>query len=184
MRGARLSEMYEQCVEVAETLCVLAVIGLGVWEISADRMTPGQLLAFAAFAAFAAFVGYFYPSVRSLGRLGLTLTAATAGAHRQERAGERAQPLVRVAVLEGVVLVVAERPAVDDRAQCLVRRGSAVRDRVAEVVVVAGEVVTERGAYHLEQLVVAGTDERTRGGHVEKADAQGGTHASRLRSRH
>jgi ATP-binding cassette subfamily B protein len=76
VRGARLSEMYEQLVEVVETLCVLAVIGLGVWEISAGRMTLGQLL------AFAAFLGYLYPPVRDLGRLGLTLTAATAGAQR------------------------------------------------------------------------------------------------------
>ncbi|GAA4786964.1 ABC transporter ATP-binding protein [Streptomyces ziwulingensis] len=76
VRGARLSEMYEQFVEVVETLCVLTVIGLGVWEISAGRMTLGQLL------AFAAFIGYLYPPVRSLGRLGLTLTAATAGAQR------------------------------------------------------------------------------------------------------
>ncbi|WP_458244558.1 ABC transporter ATP-binding protein [Streptomyces sp. MAI_2237] len=76
VRGARLSEMYEQFVEVVETLCVLAVIGLGVWEISAGRMTLGQLL------AFAAFIGYLYPPVRSLGQLGLTLTAATAGAER------------------------------------------------------------------------------------------------------
>ncbi|MBT2410962.1 ABC transporter ATP-binding protein [Streptomyces sp. ISL-12] len=76
VRGARLSELYEQFVEVVETLCVLAVIGLGVWEISADRMTLGQLL------AFAAFIGYLYPPVRSLGQLGLTLTAATAGAQR------------------------------------------------------------------------------------------------------
>ncbi|NUS80707.1 MAG: ABC transporter ATP-binding protein, partial [Streptomyces sp.] len=76
VRGARLSEMYEQFVEVVETVCVLAVIGLGVWEISADRMTLGQLL------AFAAFIGYLYPPVRNLGQLGLTLTAATAGAQR------------------------------------------------------------------------------------------------------
>ncbi|MFI9171703.1 ABC transporter ATP-binding protein [Streptomyces lincolnensis] len=76
VRGARLSEMYEQLVEVVETLCVLTVIGLGVWEISAGRMTLGQLL------AFAAFVGYLYPPIRSLGQLGLTLTAATAGARR------------------------------------------------------------------------------------------------------
>lgn len=76
VRGARLSEMYEQCVEVVETLCVLAVLGLGVWEISADRMTLGRLL------AFAAFLGWLYPPVRDLGRLGLTLTAATAGARR------------------------------------------------------------------------------------------------------
>ncbi|WP_369390237.1 ABC transporter ATP-binding protein [Streptomyces sp. CG1] len=76
VRGARLSEMYAQFVEVVETLCVLAVIGLGVWEISAGRMTLGQLL------AFAAFLGYLYPPIRNLGQLGLTVTAATAGAHR------------------------------------------------------------------------------------------------------
>ncbi|MFJ2514537.1 ABC transporter ATP-binding protein [Streptomyces griseoviridis] len=76
VRGARLSELYEQFVEVVETVCVLAVIGVGVWEISAGRMTLGQLL------AFAAFIGYLYPPVRSLGQLGLSLTAATAGAHR------------------------------------------------------------------------------------------------------
>jgi ATP-binding cassette subfamily B protein len=76
VRGAQLSEMYEQFVEVVETLCVLMVIGLGVWEISAGRMSLGALL------AFAAFVGYLYPPIRSLGQLGLTLTAATAGVER------------------------------------------------------------------------------------------------------
>ncbi|OLZ71382.1 ABC transporter ATP-binding protein [Streptomyces sp. IMTB 2501] len=76
VRWARLSEMYAQFVEVVETLCVLAVIGLGVWEISAGRMTLGRLL------AFAAFLGYLYPPVRNLGQLGLTVTAATAGARR------------------------------------------------------------------------------------------------------
>ncbi|MET7847581.1 ABC transporter ATP-binding protein [Streptomyces avermitilis] len=76
VRGARASEMYEQVVEVVETLCVLAVIGLGAWEISQGRMTLGQLL------AFAAFLGYLYPPIRNLGQLGLTLTAATAGAAR------------------------------------------------------------------------------------------------------
>ncbi|MFF3582331.1 ABC transporter ATP-binding protein [Streptomyces mirabilis] len=76
VRGARASEMYEQFVEVVETLCVLAVIGLGAWEISKGRMSLGQLL------AFAAFLGYLYPPIRNLGQLGLTLTAATAGAER------------------------------------------------------------------------------------------------------
>lgn len=74
--GARMSELYEQLVEVIETLCVLTVIGLGAWEISRGRMTIGQLL------AFAAFLGYLYPPIRNLGQLGLTLTAATAGAER------------------------------------------------------------------------------------------------------
>ncbi|OQR64510.1 ABC transporter ATP-binding protein [Streptomyces maremycinicus] len=88
VRGARLSEMYEQFVEVVETLCVLSVIGLGVWEISAGRMTLGALL------AFAAFIGYLYPPVRSLGGLGLAVTAATAGAERIAELLD-AQPSVR-----------------------------------------------------------------------------------------
>ncbi|MGW8556356.1 ABC transporter ATP-binding protein [Streptomyces tubercidicus] len=74
--SARLNEFYEQIVEVLETLCVLAIIGLGVWEISAGRMTLGQLL------AFAAFIGYLYPPIRNLGQLGLTVTEATAGSER------------------------------------------------------------------------------------------------------
>ncbi|WP_424863219.1 ABC transporter ATP-binding protein [Streptomyces sp. MMS24-I29] len=76
VRAVRLTEFYEQLVEVLETLCVLTIIGLGAWEISEGRMTLGQLL------AFAAFIGYLYPPIRSLGQLGLTATAATAGAER------------------------------------------------------------------------------------------------------
>ncbi|MFE4336096.1 ABC transporter ATP-binding protein [Streptomyces sp. NPDC056831] len=76
VKAVRLTEFYEQLVEVLETLCVLAIIGLGAWEISRQRMTLGQLL------AFAAFIGYLYPPIRSLGQLGLTATAATAGAER------------------------------------------------------------------------------------------------------
>jgi ATP-binding cassette subfamily B protein len=74
--GARRSELYEQVVEVIETLCVLGVIGIGAWEIAKGRMTLGQLL------AFAAFLGYLYPPLRSLGELSLTVTTATAGAER------------------------------------------------------------------------------------------------------
>ncbi|MFJ9677023.1 ABC transporter ATP-binding protein [Streptomyces sp. NPDC101194] len=76
VKAVRLTEFYEQLVEVLETLCVLTIIGLGTWEIAAGRMTLGQLL------AFAAFIGYLYPPIRSLGQLGLTATAATAGAER------------------------------------------------------------------------------------------------------
>ncbi|REK90817.1 ABC transporter ATP-binding protein [Streptomyces inhibens] len=74
--SARINEFYEQIVEVLETLCVLTIIGLGVWEIAAGRMSLGELL------AFAAFIGYLYPPIRSLGQLGLMATEATAGAAR------------------------------------------------------------------------------------------------------
>ncbi|TJZ50423.1 ABC transporter ATP-binding protein [Streptomyces piniterrae] len=74
--SARLNQFYEELVELLETLCVLTIIGMGAWEISEGRMTLGQLL------AFAAFIGYLYPPIRSLGQLGLTAVAATAGAER------------------------------------------------------------------------------------------------------
>ncbi|GGU71521.1 protein-tyrosine-phosphatase [Streptomyces albospinus] len=74
--SARLNGLYTEITEVLETICVLAVIGMGAWEISQSRMTLGQLL------AFAAFIGYLYPPIRSLGTLGLTATAATAAADR------------------------------------------------------------------------------------------------------
>lgn len=76
VRSTRLNEAYEQLVAVIETVCVLAVIGIGAWEISTGRMTLGQLL------AFSAFLGYLYPPVRGLAQLGLTVNAATAGAER------------------------------------------------------------------------------------------------------
>ncbi|MEV8452267.1 ABC transporter ATP-binding protein [Streptomyces sp. NPDC052095] len=76
VKAVRLTEFYAQFIEVLETICVLTIIGLGAWEISAGRMTLGQLL------AFAAFIGYLYPPIRQLGSLGLTATAATAGAER------------------------------------------------------------------------------------------------------
>lgn len=76
VRSARLDQAYGQLVQVIETICVLAVIGIGVWEISEGRMTLGQLL------AFAALLSYLYPPIRSLAQLGLLVTAATAGAER------------------------------------------------------------------------------------------------------
>ncbi|MFK4099753.1 ABC transporter ATP-binding protein [Streptomyces sp. NPDC019531] len=76
VRSARLNQAYGQLVQVIETLCVLAVIGIGVWEISEGQMTLGQLL------SFAALLSYLYPPVRSLAQLGLLVTAATAGAER------------------------------------------------------------------------------------------------------
>ncbi|WP_327320708.1 ABC transporter ATP-binding protein [Streptomyces sp. NBC_01235] len=76
VRSARLNQAYGQLVQVIETVCVLAVIGIGVWEISEGQMTLGQLL------AFAALLSYLYPPIRSLAQLGLLVTAATAGAER------------------------------------------------------------------------------------------------------
>ena len=98
----------------------------------------------------------------------------------QERAGERAQPLVGVAVLEGMVLVTAEGATVDNRAQRLVRGGGALLDLVAVVLVVANQVIPEVIAYHLQQLVIAGADQGMRSGHIEQVDTQRRTHGTKL----
>ncbi|MCA1192024.1 MULTISPECIES: ABC transporter ATP-binding protein [unclassified Saccharopolyspora] len=73
---ARLSSTYAPLVTVVETVCILLVIGVGVWEISADRITIGGLM------AFAAYIGYLYPPLQDLGRITMAVTAARAGAER------------------------------------------------------------------------------------------------------
>ncbi len=76
LAAVRMNELYHQLIVVMECLCVLAVIGLGAWEVGHQRMTIGQLL------AFAAFLGCLYPPLQSLGRLAMTVAAAGAGAER------------------------------------------------------------------------------------------------------
>lgn len=73
---ARWSAAYAPLVGVLETICVLAVVGVGAWEISASRITLGGLL------AFAGFLGYLYPPVQSLGALALGLASAQASGVR------------------------------------------------------------------------------------------------------
>lgn len=107
VRSARLNQAYGQLVQVIETVCVLAVIGIGVWEISEGQMTLGQLL------AFAALLSYLYPPIRSLAQLGLLISGATAGAER-------------------LVEVLDTRPAVADRAGAT-RRETGRPDGVVEL---------------------------------------------------
>ncbi|MFE6825717.1 ABC transporter ATP-binding protein [Streptomyces sp. NPDC057690] len=107
VRSARLNQAYGQLVQVIETVCVLAVIGIGVWEISEGQMTLGQLL------AFAALLSYLYPPIRSLAQLGLLISGATAGAER-------------------LVEVLDTRPAVADRAGAT-RRETGRPDGIVEL---------------------------------------------------
>jgi len=73
---SRLSALYDGMVEIVETLCVLAVLGFGAWEVAHHRLTLGGLL------SFAGFIGYLYPPVQSLGQLTLNLVSARASAAR------------------------------------------------------------------------------------------------------
>ncbi|MFD0687478.1 ABC transporter ATP-binding protein [Actinomadura fibrosa] len=87
MAETRLSSLYGPLVEVVETVCVLVVLGVGAWELQADRITLGGLL------AFAAYLGYLYPNVQSLGEIALTASEAAAGADRVQEV-LRARPAV------------------------------------------------------------------------------------------
>jgi len=76
MAEARLSSMYGPMVQVVETVCILVVLGMGAWELSAGRITLGGLL------SFAAFLGYLYPPIQSLGQFSLTAAEAAAAVER------------------------------------------------------------------------------------------------------
>jgi ATP-binding cassette subfamily B protein len=73
---AKVGAAYTPLVGLTETLGTLGVLALGVWEISAGRISLGGLI------AFVGYLGYLYPYVQELGQLTLTVNAATASAER------------------------------------------------------------------------------------------------------
>jgi ATP-binding cassette subfamily B protein len=73
---ARLSACYGPLVHMAETVCVLAVVALGTWEISAGRISLGGVL------AFAVILTYLYEPLQQLGQLRVMVSAATTGSER------------------------------------------------------------------------------------------------------
>ena len=76
MAEARLSALYGPVVLLTETVCVLAVLGFGAWELSKGRIALSGLL------AFAAFLGMLYPPIQSIGSFGVLKASAGAGAQR------------------------------------------------------------------------------------------------------
>jgi ATP-binding cassette subfamily B protein len=76
VREAKLGGAYTPLVDISEIMCLLLVVGAGVWEISRGQMTMGGVL------AFTAYLGYLYPPLSQLGYLTLTVNAATASAAR------------------------------------------------------------------------------------------------------
>jgi ATP-binding cassette, subfamily B, bacterial len=73
---ANVGAAYTPLVSITETLGTMGVLGLGVWEISASRITLGGLI------AFVGYLGYLYPHIQQLGQLTLTVNSATASAER------------------------------------------------------------------------------------------------------
>lgn len=76
LRQARVAQAYRPAWEIIETASVLAILGLGAWEISVHRLTLGGLL------AFAGFLGFLYPCLQSLGELAVDAASAAAAADR------------------------------------------------------------------------------------------------------
>jgi ATP-binding cassette subfamily B protein len=68
--------MFPPLVDLLQVAGVLAIFGVGVYELSANRITLGGLLAFLAYLA------QLYGPVRSLGELSNSLFSAAAGAER------------------------------------------------------------------------------------------------------
>ncbi|MFS8101878.1 ABC transporter ATP-binding protein/permease [Lentzea alba] len=84
---ARLSGLYAPVVHMAQTVSVLAVIGLGAWEIAAGRISLGGVL------AFAAILTSLYAPVQQLGQLRVLISAATTGSERIIELLDAAPPL-------------------------------------------------------------------------------------------
>lgn len=76
LHAAWLSAEFGPLVQVVELVGVLAVIGLGTWQLSEGMLTLGGLL------AFVGFVSQLYSPIRSLSQLSNTIFSATAGAER------------------------------------------------------------------------------------------------------
>jgi ATP-binding cassette, subfamily B, bacterial len=72
----RLSSLYTPLTDLLETGAVLAVLGMGAWEIAAGRLTIGGLV------GFATYLGFLFAPLQRLGELVLTVTAARASGER------------------------------------------------------------------------------------------------------
>ena len=72
----RLSALYTPLTDLLETLAILAVLGMGAWEITAGRLTVGGLV------GFATYLGFLFAPLQRLGELVLNITAARASGDR------------------------------------------------------------------------------------------------------
>ncbi|HEX4252959.1 MAG TPA: ABC transporter ATP-binding protein [Pseudonocardia sp.] len=72
----RLSALYPPLSDLLETGAVLAVLGMGAWEISAGRLTVGGLV------GFATYLGFLFGPLQRIGELVLTVNEARASGDR------------------------------------------------------------------------------------------------------
>jgi ATP-binding cassette, subfamily B, bacterial len=76
LAATRLGALFSPLVDLVQVLGVLTIVGVGIWELSAGRLTLGGLL------AFLVFLSQLYGPVRGLGALSTSLFAAAAAAER------------------------------------------------------------------------------------------------------
>jgi ABC-type multidrug transport system fused ATPase/permease subunit len=76
LAATRLSAMFTPLVDLLQVTGVLAILGVGIYELSAGRITLGELL------AFLVFLSQLYSPVQGLGQLSNSFFAAAAAAER------------------------------------------------------------------------------------------------------
>jgi ATP-binding cassette subfamily B protein len=76
LAATRLEAMFTPLIELCQLLGVLSIVGVGIWELSAGRITLGGLL------AFLVLLSQLYSPVQDLGHLSNSLFAAAAAAER------------------------------------------------------------------------------------------------------
>jgi ABC-type multidrug transport system fused ATPase/permease subunit len=76
LAAARVGASFGPVVKLVEVFGVVAIMGTGIWQLTAGRITLGGLL------AFLLYLTQLYAPVQSLGRLSNTVFAASAGAER------------------------------------------------------------------------------------------------------
>jgi ATP-binding cassette subfamily B protein len=76
LAATRLGAMFSPLVDLLQILGVLAVLGLGIWELTSGHITLGGLL------AFLVFLSQLYNPVQGLGQLSTSLFGAAAAAER------------------------------------------------------------------------------------------------------
>ncbi len=76
LAATRLGAMFSPMVDLVQVIGVLTIVGVGIYELTAGRLTLGELLAFLVFLA------QMYQPVQSLGSLSTSLFAAAAAAER------------------------------------------------------------------------------------------------------
>jgi ATP-binding cassette subfamily B protein len=76
LAATRLRALFAPLVDLLEVAGVIAIIGMGVWELTSNRITLGGLL------VFLVYLSQLYSPLRGLGQLSNTVYAAAASAER------------------------------------------------------------------------------------------------------